>query len=544
MFKKKKSLLKRVSTYLQEKNIVFWLLCFLALNLNLWQLMIAHSIILMGIAWIFEGDWKKKWKIIASRKSLLVFISIYLLHVAALLYSTDFQFALKDLRIKIPLLFLPLILGTRAPLSFKQLKTILLFFVAGVFISTFINIAAYYEIIETKKEITNIHKVSVFFSHIRYALYLTLAIFSLAYILYSRWQTLLLKEKIIYTITALWLVFFLFVNQVLTGIVGFTLLFLISVILLLRKVDHIVFRLLGYSVIIFFILSGFSFLAKSINKYYQFPPLNQDTLAQTTPSGNKYKHFPDKKLRENGRRVLLYICDEELEQEWEKRSGLDFSGRDKKGNELRFTIYRYLTSKGLRKDSAGIAELSENDITMIENGYSNYIYKDTFSIYPRLYQIMWEIDRYRVTNDPSGHSVTQRFEFWHTAWLIFRDHLWTGTGTGDVEMAYEKKYEEIDSPLKEKYRLRAHNQLLTFFVTFGIIGGTWIIFALFFPVFYEGKQRDYLFMVFFLLAILSMLTEDTLESRAGSAFFAFFYSVLLFARKPKRALHFKNYTEK
>jgi hypothetical protein len=69
---------------------------------------------------------------------------------------------------------------------------------------------------------------------------------------------------------------------------------------------------------------------------------------------------------------------------------------------------------------------------------------------------------------------------------------------------------------------------VTFFITFGIIGFVISMFSIFAPVFYEKKWHDYLFLVFFIIGMLSMLNEDTLETQTGVSFFMFFYALLLF----------------
>jgi len=54
------------------------------------------------------------------------------------------------------------------------------------------------------------------------------------------------------------------------------------------------------------------------------------------------------------------------------------------------------------------------------------------------------------------------------------------------------------------------------------------------------RMDDYFIVVFLIIAILSMLTEDTIESQAGVTFFAFFYSFFLFARTATDPIVFKN----
>ena len=51
------------------------------------------------------------------------------------------------------------------------------------------------------------------------------------------------------------------------------------------------------------------------------------------------------------------------------------------------------------------------------------------------------------------------------------------------------------------------------------------------PVFYERRWNDFLFMVFFIIILLSMLNKDTFETQTEVSFFIFFYSLLLFGRK-------------
>jgi hypothetical protein len=90
----------------------------------------------------------------------------------------------------------------------------------------------------------------------------------------------------------------------------------------------------------------------------------------------------------------------------------------------------------------------------------------------------------------------------------------------------------MNSPLTAEWRLRSHNQFLAIGTAFGIIGLIWFLIALFYPLFLKEYRIDYFYFLFIVIAVLSMLTEDTLESQAGVTFFAFFNSLFLF-QKPK-----------
>jgi hypothetical protein len=252
-------------------------------------------------------------------------------------------------------------------------------------------------------------------------------------------------------------------------------------------------------------------------------------LEPYTVNGNPYTHKTESEEYENGHKIWSYIANDELEQEWNKQSNYPYDSLDRKGQLLRITLIRYMTSMGLRKDSLGFAQLKEEDIRMIEKGYTNYIYKHKFALYPRIYVLLWEIDRYKKTGDPSGQSLGQRIEYLKVGLNIIKRHFWLGTGTGDVQQEFFKQYVLDKSLLKPEWRRKTHNQLVTFFISFGLIGFLWFLFALIAPIIIEQKYKRFLFTLFFLLVILSMFNEDTLETHPGVSFFAFFYSFFLFS---------------
>lgn len=174
--------------------------------------------------------------------------------------------------------------------------------------------------------------------------------------------------------------------------------------------------------------------------------------------------------------------------------------------------------------------MTSQDIEAVEDGVANYIFLHKLSLYPRVYQIIWEMDSYKQGNNPSGHSVAQRFAYNKAAMSIIKDNILFGVGTGDVQQEFNNYYKNSDDPLMYKYRRRAHNQFNTFLITFGIFGFIICISALLLPVLMENRWRDYLFLCFGFIGFLSLLNEDTLETQTGVSFFMFFYSLFLFGR--------------
>jgi hypothetical protein len=197
---------------------------------------------------------------------------------------------------------------------------------------------------------------------------------------------------------------------------------------------------------------------------------------------------------------------------------------DERGHSLKGTLIRYLTSKDLRKDADGIAALTQEDVLAIEKGIPTCIEPTQHGLSQRLSRIFFEWSNYKAGGSPDGHSVIQRLEFWKTAWLIIQRNMWTGVGTGDIKSAFQDGYNERNSMLSNRYRLRAHNQYLTMWATYGLFGLIIFLCITFWPILTASRSDLNLQMIVLLVAI-SFLTEDTLESQAGVMLMAYFYSM-------------------
>lgn len=491
------------------------------------KFIITISQFLLLTNWIAENHFKTKIKKLKTTPAIWIFSSIYIVHLLGLINTSDIGYALKDLRIKLPILLIPVIIGTSRPLTPKQLKTILLFFIASVAFKTLDATAVFCGIIPYPVE--DIRDITRNISHIRFALFIVFSIFILIYYFFHQ-ETKKIAEKIIYGITIVWFFVFLFILKAFTGFVMlFIVAFCISV-WKIRYIHHLILRIFLYVMVITGVLLTLSYITKSIAKFYPAnDTINFEELDTYTANGNRYNHKRNDKSLENAHYAGLYICEKELESEWNKRSEIYYDSLDLDGNKVKYTLMRYLTSKGYRKDSAGVWKLNQQDIKNIENGIANYIFYEKSGLEPRIYQIIWEIDYYLKGGNPDGHSVTQRFEYLKTGYSILQDHFWFGTGTGDIKKEFKQQYKEDNSPLSKEHRRRTHNQYVTFFITFGVFGFLWILFAMFAPIYLQRKRAGTLFFVTFALIIfISMLSEDTLETQAGVTFFTFFYSLLLF----------------
>jgi hypothetical protein len=255
-----------------------------------------------------------------------------------------------------------------------------------------------------------------------------------------------------------------------------------------------------------------------------------------TSRGNPYVHDYYSLETENGNMLWLYVQWDEMRSAWSKRSKIPLDSLNKKNQPLAFTVVRYLTSKGWRKDADAIDRLTPAEVDAIEKGTANYIFLEEFSVRGRIYEFLWGYDNYRKTGNPTGSTLMQRLEFWKASVGIIHDNWLTGVGTGDMNLAFSAQYEKMHTKLSPDQRWRSHNQFLSIFIGFGIFGFLWFLWAILYPPVMMRRFDDYFFLAFMVISLLSMLMGDTIESQTGVSFFAIFYTLFLFARKGKETI--------
>ena len=86
--------------------------------------------------WFVSLNFKQKFSRLTDNKPTLVFMSILLVYILGLFYSSNLGWGMHSLKIKLPLLLFPLVLVSIKPFSKKQLKFLMYFFVAVIFAKT------------------------------------------------------------------------------------------------------------------------------------------------------------------------------------------------------------------------------------------------------------------------------------------------------------------------------------------------------------------------------------------------------------------------
>ncbi|MBA3665130.1 MAG: O-antigen ligase family protein [Bacteroidetes bacterium] len=475
--------------------------------------------ILLG-NWLLEADFKRKWTELRSNKLFWILSSVFLMHVAGLLYTSDLAAGIDDVRIKLPLLFLPLVFFTTKPLSRNEFHFLLYCFLLGSFIN--ITWCYIYSFVLHKNEIAR--SASRFMSHIRLGLYLNVAIAACVYFIFvhAAWS-----KKIFFICLMICFLFSMYVLGLASGFADFFILIFLAVLYLIFK-QNLKFK----AILIFVLITGIYIVGKYVNKVYESQVLvnnsSYNSVKERSANGRLYSQLDLHGQKENGNYVFINIQFDELHQQWNRRCPEDSFAYKPAYNLKRYEVLlRYLSGKALTKDSAGVCQLTAEDVNNIKNNIQNHETSTWSYLHKRVYEIVYEYEEFKNKRNVNGHSLTMRPYFWKAAILNIKSHPLAGVGTGDVQAEMNKTYIAIHSPLQKNWFKRPHNQFLTIAVALGIGGLLVFILSLVAPLIQLNGKLHVLFYAFFILAIISFLLEDTLESQAGATFFAFFNTLFI-----------------
>jgi hypothetical protein len=505
--------------YFTHRNVFVLGVVLLATGMPVSRFLVSVAQILLLVNWLAERNFADKWQTLKRSGAFWSFTGIYLFYIVGLIWTDDFSYGIKDLRVKLPMLWLPLLFFTSPQLGKKEYHAVLHFFVGATIIASFWSMAVYLGL--TPIRIHDVREISRFESHIRFSLMIVLSILYLFFVLLRK-DT---KFKLLYALAVVWLLSFLVLLQSITGIV-------IVVIIACTALSWMLVSKNSYSVKAGFavlVTGGALYLAYIVRdewkSYYATDKVNFSEFPTKRLNGHWYWSDTLSRLTENGHYVWLDVSDDLMQQEWNRRSWRKYDSLDYNGNPLSHTLVRYLASKNLPRDSVGVSELTDEDIHNIENGYSNYLYANKGGLRARVHELIWELDMAAQKNDPTGHSLTMRFEFWKTAWHIIQKKPLLGVGTGDLEKALKQQYLLDKTSLQPRWQLHSHNQFLAIGVALGFIGVGLFMLSFFTPFIFLPR-RSLFFLFFLLIQFLSFFNEDTLETQAGVTFCVFFTQFL------------------
>ena len=502
-----------------RKVYVFFISC-LAASITLGKVPMSVSLIGLTLNWILELDFQIKGKKIKDQKYLpIIFSGLFLIEFFWLPISKDTTIGLNVLRIKLPLLLLPLIIGSCTSFSKREWKIIITTFFIGILVSTIWVYLVSLEVLPTKKDSGTIRDASIFMSHIRYSVLLS---FSTVLILCLAFKNLI--NKLIAVIIFLWLVFLIFKLATITAILGlsFSLVFLFIAFLFSSKNKNKIVYIAGIASLFF--LVGL-YITATVKDFYHVKSKERSLLTYSI-GGEKYQLDFKDNTTENGFYLWENIAQKELERCWNRKSKFSFTSKDKKKQPVKATLYRFLTSKGLHKDSVGLSNLTQNEIQKIENGETSSVSYNNFE--KRIRSLLYQKESRKKNSDSNNQTINQRVVFWKAGIDIFLNQPAFGYGPGGAKTQYKKYYKYRNTNLNKSNQLLAHNQFITQAINLGALGIIIWIFVLFYSFIKVEKGMLLFFVPYLILMFFAFMSDDMLEVQAGVTIFSFFGTLMLF----------------
>lgn len=495
----------------------------IAAGLPFSKIPLSIGTMLLGLNVILLWDWKKVWKNWTSNRWIWLLFLYFIMEICSVLWSSDKHEAWNMIRRELTLYAIPLAVIAIPLTQFKHYKWVVLSFLTAVFLTSFINVGTYFHWWGSKVY-DDIRSLSLFVSHLRYAMMIVLAL-----VFCAAWWIRRFPYRWVAVLLAAWFVYYTIISQIGMGV------FTLSGIVLMMfwfKVKSIRTRWIKRTFIAVF---GACILFVAVFVYINLQPIphkievKPEDYVKKTVNGNQYTFDVLPKINwENGYPVQAFIADEELEKEWSKVSGVNYdTGVDLKGNPVRNILWRYMTSKGLRKDSLDFQKMSKQDIRNVELGFAS-VEMAKGGISAQLYRMRSQL---KDAEDPNGKSLLEKIESLKAGITILKSHPLIGVGIGDMKPAFAEAYKSNHSKLTPENQHLTHNQFLTTWIAAGIICFIAFIALWFIQLAVALRINAFEWTGFLVITMLSFLIEDTLQTQTGVSFVAFFFAFFITGRK-------------
>lgn len=474
--------------------------------------LMSFSLAFMALRFVFAGKARLK----CVRKDVFAaLLSFFCLFLIGALWSENTKEAFSQINKMLPFLVVPLYFFTIPNLKAESLKRLA---VIGLLLTGICCAAVLFRLYVLESE--DVRQAMLFGSHIRFALLCCIAIgFYTIYVIRNR-TTLSRRVLLVFPFFIAFFICYLLLSGSITGIM-----MLLVVLLPLclwqagKRISKRALCVLASSLAVCVLAVCITLLAWARDYFIPKNGAMQDAMI------------------ENGSYLAPYGS-----AQWEKetlelasllpeRLGIapDSLFHDKNASYPYVDIvWRYLNSKNLSRDAAGLACLDAKDLDNIRKGIPNHVYAGGNPLKVRIYKTFYEFEAFKHGGKIEGSSLVQRTELWHKGILLLENRgVWiAGVGTGDLVGELDNCLRENNSPLAES-GLKIHNQYLTIVLTFGIVGFLVFCVFIFYPPFATGLERNAYYVCFLAVMLLSMLTEDTLDNQQGIMLFAILNSFFL-----------------
>lgn len=490
-------------------SIVLFLYAVMVVFMPINKPVISITIVVIAVFTFLGHSWQHLRDTFRKKKHFFWIVLFFSWSLISFFWTKDIEQGLKFINLILPFYLFIFALSIHPIRTEKEGQFLLILFITSVTLSAMVN--AYFFLTTDHPVDYDRRDMSLFTSHIRLSLMAVLSILFSCYLLIKS----TFKGRFIFLIPIAFLIYYTYLSEVVSGIIAFG-------VLGIGGALYGILRLCR-SKVQFYLTTGILFVVLCIAGtvfYTNFKKQPAFEVLEFTAQGNPYISETHKIMYENGTPISLNICFEELESEWPKRSNLDLQAESSDGITYEWNLIRYLASKGLNKDAAGVQALTEEDIQNIENGYVSILDKrsDLTARYIRIK------DEFTSTGmNPNGFSLLQRINYWRTGFEIFKENSLIGVGIGDSRQVFQEFYNRDDSSLNQENRRTSHQQFLSIAVATGAIG--LLLFILFLISSFKASRSSVMGLISMAIITVSFLNEDTIESLVGAVLCAFVFGL-------------------
>lgn len=470
--------------------------------------MMSTFALALFVNFLIDLKFKESLQQLKSNRTYLLFLAWYSLLIIGLFWSEDLKFGLHDIKVKVSIFVLVTTILARPILEKWQLYAVLIVFLLTMFVTSFLNIAQYNHW-WGNRQYEGIRGMSLFANHIRYAMLVSMSV--AVCIFFIRKEK---KYRFIFLLLTLWFTYYVIYSQVLTGYITLAGVYITTFAFFIYRKS----KWMGWSVIAVSLISAF-FVARWIFIPIKLDVSKYQNLPEKTAKGNPYTHDFSYICSFTEDPMLLNVSRDEMIEAWNKRSDKKADEFTPKGIRIEYILNRYLAIEHSTLDAASVNQLSEEDIQRIQQGV---FYPKKYTLTAPLHNLRFQINNMK---NPNGHSLLQRLEYWKTSQQIIAENWIFGVGTGDVQLEFNRKYDENQSVLLPENRVRSHNQFFAIWIGVGIFG-VLIFLALHFEfIRFQLKNFQLLGLSFIAICILAYFFEDSLETQLVVSFFGLFFGL-------------------
>jgi hypothetical protein len=204
------TIVKKIPAWFNHTNIYLFGLGLMLVSLPTSKYLMSIAQFILIFNWLIDPKILYKFRDFFKNKPALVVFSIFAIHVIGLLWTSDLHYAWKDLRIKLPLLALPIIISTSPRLNVKTFYYLMLVFIgANLFGSFYSSYKLFTQEIYQPRS-------APFISLIRFALNISVAFFAGIYLSFQK-KYFSKVFRIFLALSSIWLLFFLTLMESVTG---------------------------------------------------------------------------------------------------------------------------------------------------------------------------------------------------------------------------------------------------------------------------------------------------------------------------------------